>query len=191
MKLCRFCDTEKSLDLFGNQKRSKDGKNSKCNSCHNDYMKSYYLAHREVLAAKALAHHYKIQDIANEKRRLNRLKNLDKQMAHSRQWQKDNKEAARAIKSNWRHKNREIVKANKDKREQLKKDGNVPSSFVRQLRKMPCNYCGKFYDGKMQIDHVLPISKGGLHIVENLVSACRTCNLSKSDKLLDDWLSSK
>jgi 5-methylcytosine-specific restriction endonuclease McrA len=188
MKLCRTCNTEKSLDLFGNDKKSKDGKKNKCNSCHNDYMKSYYWKHREILAAKALAHHYKIQSVANEKRRLNRLKNLDKQMAHSRQWQKDNKEAAKAIKANWRHKNREVVKANKDKRNQLEKASNLPSKYIAELRRKPCNYCGNYYEGKMHIDHVIPISKGGLHTIENLVSSCATCNLSKSDKLLTKWL---
>ena len=33
----------------------------------------------------------------------------------------------------------------------------------------------------MTIDHIQPVSKGGLNTVENLCLACRTCNEYKSD----------
>ena len=47
-----------------------------------------------------------------------------------------------------------------------------------------CVYCGKRSQQKAlyQIDHILPMSKGGLTKVENLQLLCRTCNLIKSDK---------
>lgn len=154
-------------------------------------MKAYYWQHREVLAARVLVHHYKNRELANAKRRANRLKNLEKQMQHSRQWQKDNPEAARAIKANWRGKNRVEELARSKARADLVKQGNVPSSAIKELRKEPCNYCGEYFEGQMHIDHVVPIAKGGQHTLDNLVSACKPCNLSKADKLLDDWLATK
>ena len=33
----------------------------------------------------------------------------------------------------------------------------------------------------ISIDHFIPISKGGTSDLENLVPACRTCNLTKRD----------
>lgn len=33
----------------------------------------------------------------------------------------------------------------------------------------------------MTIDHIQPVSKGGLNTLENLCLACRTCNEYKSD----------
>ncbi len=36
----------------------------------------------------------------------------------------------------------------------------------------------------MTIDHVVPRSLGGRTVWENVVSACRTCNLKKSNKTL-------
>ena len=188
MKICRYCNKELPINKFGNDKRSKDGKKNKCSSCHNEYMKAYYWQHREVLAARVLVYHYKNREIANKKRKLNRLKNLEKQMQHSRQWQKDNPELANAIKTNWRMKNRVKLKAIADKRNIIVKNGNVPSSFIKMLKTQPCNYCGIYVENQMQIDHVIPIAKGGQHSVENLVSACKSCNLSKSDKMLDVWI---
>ena len=46
-----------------------------------------------------------------------------------------------------------------------------------------CQYCGEHADS---IDHVLPRSRGGLHVWENVVAACRPCNLRKRDRTPDD-----
>lgn len=47
-----------------------------------------------------------------------------------------------------------------------------------------CSDCGKTSPHKalFQIDHIVPMSKGGLSKPENLQLLCRICNLNKSDK---------
>lgn len=52
-----------------------------------------------------------------------------------------------------------------------------------------CCYCGMpFHDRKdFHIDHFTPISKGGDNSPANIVLACVSCNLSKSDHLFEDW----
>lgn len=53
--------------------------------------------------------------------------------------------------------------------------------------KFTCQYCGaKAPDVLLQIDHVVPISKGGDNDIMNLVTSCEACNSGKSDKTLDD-----
>ncbi len=47
-----------------------------------------------------------------------------------------------------------------------------------------CIYCG---NNSESIDHVLPLSKGGLSITENCVPSCLSCNGKKSDKDVFDW----
>lgn len=46
-----------------------------------------------------------------------------------------------------------------------------------------CQYCG---DRAETIDHVVPRSRGGSHTWDNVVAACRPCNLRKGDRLLVD-----
>jgi 5-methylcytosine-specific restriction endonuclease McrA len=42
-----------------------------------------------------------------------------------------------------------------------------------------CQYCGS---GAENLDHVVPRSRGGLHVWENVVAACRRCNAKKMDR---------
>lgn len=46
-----------------------------------------------------------------------------------------------------------------------------------------CQYCGAHADS---IDHVVPRSKGGEHTWDNVVAACRPCNVRKRDRFLAD-----
>ena len=49
-----------------------------------------------------------------------------------------------------------------------------------------CQYCGQNGGERMTIDHVVPKSLGGRTVWENVVSACRICNLRKGNKRLED-----
>ena len=48
-----------------------------------------------------------------------------------------------------------------------------------------CVYCG---DGssRLTLDHVVPRSRGGESVWENVVTACGPCNLRKGDRLLEE-----
>ena len=46
-----------------------------------------------------------------------------------------------------------------------------------------CGYCGiRFSTGALSRDHVVPVSKGGLDVWTNVVTACRRCNTRKADR---------
>jgi len=59
------------------------------------------------------------------------------------------------------------------------------SKYNVHLRDMfVCQYCNsKFSQKELTLDHVHPISKGGLTSWENIVSACNPCNSRKGNKL--------
>ena len=46
-----------------------------------------------------------------------------------------------------------------------------------------CQYCGNRAE---TLDHVVPRSRGGLHTWDNVVAACRRCNVGKADRLLHE-----
>lgn len=55
-----------------------------------------------------------------------------------------------------------------------------------------CRFCGKRApETELEVDHVVPRSKGGSDDTSNLVTACRDCNRGKGDRTIDlartDW----
>lgn len=50
-----------------------------------------------------------------------------------------------------------------------------------------CRYCGKSApEVLLEVDHVIPVSAGGTNALDNLVSACATCNRGKGSRLLEE-----
>ncbi len=48
-----------------------------------------------------------------------------------------------------------------------------------------CVYCGDRY-GRLTLDHVVPRSRGGDSVWENVVTSCAPCNLRKGNRLLEE-----
>ena len=50
-----------------------------------------------------------------------------------------------------------------------------------------CQYCGQKPPGsQLTMDHVVPVVKGGKKSWQNIVTACRTCNLKKGGRTPDE-----
>jgi len=80
---------------------------------------------------------------------------------------------ARAIQKHYEGKNRETVDQLKPLlRKEAEKRENV------------CPYCSGLLGHQPHVDHIHPLSKGGMPLIENLVYVCSDCNLKKADKSL-------
>lgn len=55
-------------------------------------------------------------------------------------------------------------------------------------RKTPVNKRGTYDDDAPELDHIVPLSKGGPHTYANTQCACRRCNQLKSDRPLGQML---
>jgi 5-methylcytosine-specific restriction endonuclease McrA len=53
--------------------------------------------------------------------------------------------------------------------------------WINKSRKV-CYWCNVKCEDEYHVDHYIPLSKGGSHVKENLVIACKSCNLRKKDK---------
>ena len=53
--------------------------------------------------------------------------------------------------------------------------------------KNQCQYCSNHFPlSKLTMDHVLPKSRGGQNIWENLVAACKKCNQKKGSRTIEE-----
>lgn len=120
--------------------------------------------------------------------------NPKRQLEATRKWVAANPEKARAIRRAWTAKDgkgAEIARRYKlRKRKALPEIGALTVQDWWNIRKWyedRCAYCF-IGDVSLEQDHVIPLTRGGLHTPDNVVPACRSCNASKSNRILRDWL---
>ena len=68
--------------------------------------------------------------------------------------------------------------------------GNHTEEEIALLRKQQgnkCNACHRSLTKRFEIDHIMPVSRGGTNSIENLELLCRRCNRSKGDMLPEEW----
>lgn len=77
------------------------------------------------------------------------------------------------------------------RRERERSGGTVSLAEVIKKYKGKCAICGVktvphrggFVANGATIDHIIPLAKDGLHVMENIQLACHKCNSEKSDKM--------
>ena len=53
--------------------------------------------------------------------------------------------------------------------------------YVRARDEYTCQYCGKKFPPDLEVDHIVPRSRGGTDRPDNLVAACHDCNQRKGN----------
>jgi 5-methylcytosine-specific restriction endonuclease McrA len=109
--------------------------------------------------------------------------------AHTKRYRDRHPERVEACRAAWRKAHPETVKIRKRSAHARKRAKQVPirvstNEIVAWLKRqrMVCHWCGTRCVKDFQIDHRVPLARGGLHEVNNLVIACRPCNQSKSHR---------
>jgi hypothetical protein len=115
------------------------------------------------------------------------VKNPTKTSQYTKAYRDKNPGAAAASTRKYIQNNPELIRNKSARRRAIKKQNGsylVSAKELKRLYAMPCFYCGA---SAKHLDHVIPISRGGCHSIGNLVPACASCNLLKSDKTITEW----
>lgn len=103
-------------------------------------------------------------------------KNKDRYADNQRKWVAANRETKRASKHRRRAK-------------ELGAEGSHTADEVRRLiaaYNHCCAYCQKPIT-RFELDHRIPLTRGGTDWIENILPACRQCNASKCDRTEDEF----
>lgn len=79
------------------------------------------------------------------------------------------------------------------KRQGVRSDARITHEEVAERDNFTCHLCGELVDMSLPrtsrfgatLDHVIPVSKGGVDSLDNLKLAHWVCNIRKSDKILE------
>jgi 5-methylcytosine-specific restriction endonuclease McrA len=205
VKACKHCLLELPLEQFYPHKRAADGHESICKKCSKVKTYAYRAANRKKVAAYQQRYKRRqagletpVRVQTEEEARASRLAAGKRYaLAHpeldrmrKKRWRRENSAAVneyqRVYMVKWRAENRErdnLLKARY--RHARRAAGELPPvDTLLALLKRPCAYCSGL---AVEIDHVIPVSKGGSNALENLAPACRGCNASKRNRTPEEW----
>jgi 5-methylcytosine-specific restriction endonuclease McrA len=145
------------------------------------YGKAYYEAHREERKAYSIAYGNAHAEQCKNYARTYYATHKEEHKAYS----EAHAEHRKVCRSFYRKENPEKARA-VDQRARAKRTQAPVNDFTaQQWREMQaayehrCVYCGKRGKGKLTMDHIQPLSKGGSHTLSNIVPACKSCNSRK------------
>lgn len=195
VKTCSKCGETKPCAEFSNSSASKDGLKSQCKACAKEYQElnkealatkaaKYHLDNREAIIARKNSHYQDNKEAAT----LYYEQNKETITAYKAEHYQINRETILAYNAEYQKtpKGKLSAKNAKHKRRALIKDGSVTTEALQELiaGSSQCFYCDcGITDDNRNIDHYIPLAKGGLHDINNLVIACCTCNQKKNAKM--------
>lgn len=175
MKTCEVCGKTKSRTDFYKE-NSKDGRQRLCKVCSRARASAYVRNHRKEINAKCREKYH------TDSKYREGLK------ASKQKWEKKNREKINITTRAWHirnpHKSSEYHTRYRTRKAQ--NGGNHTAIEFGVLCKKygnECLACG--IGGKLTVDHVVPIAKGGTNDISNIQPLCMSCNASKQDKTID------
>lgn len=96
----------------------------------------------------------------------------------------------------WRIDNREVYLAqhrihqfNRENQIKAQSDGTVTEDFLKEIYATNnCFYCERETPrDDRTLEHLVPLSRGGLHSIYNIEMACVNCNSSRQHKTVEEW----
>lgn len=165
---------------------------------HLSRCRAYYAKNKEKISEKGKAYRAKNKEALAKRSAEYRKKHSAKFVEKAREYAKKYPERVRVYKKKWAdaHKYENCLKA---KIRRAKISGVLVDEekkqrvyqFYKWLKNqdyISCTYCGVFVSGKsVHVDHIVPLSRGGDHDVDNFAVSCDKCNRSKADFLLSEW----
>ncbi len=171
------------------------------------YSKKYYREHKEQCSEQHKQWAEKNREHLKEYNKQWRKDNP----AYAREYYQRNKEYLAKYQNMLVNKNREHYREYRRKwqRTEKGKASDQRKGFIRRVRKnvintltaqewldilekynYRCAYCDVEFEveNMPHKDHVIPITKGGHNVKENIVPACQSCNSKKGNKLLEDMI---
>ena len=142
-------------------------------------MKTYNEKNKDILSKKRKLYYENKKDKIRSKQKEYYEANKNKIMPLQYQWCKDNREKSNAIKTKWKKRNPGKVRHYTALRRMRIKNQIPKNADLKEIK----NFYQSCPTG-MEVDHIIPVSKGGLHCISNLQYLTPEENRRKYNKIL-------
>ena len=194
-KKCPCCGEIKDISEFYENASRRDGFSCYCKTCIAEKSHESYQRNKEKYRVHLNAWRAANREYVRERDRKYLAENPDVQFRKEQKYRETHKEKLYLKGKKYREEHRDYFynKARERKlAQQNVSDGTVTleyEDFLFDEQGGKCAYCGcDLNESGKHLDHIIPIAKGGLHTTSNVHWTCPTCNLSKGDKLEEEWL---
>ncbi len=158
----------------------------------------YRQANKEAVRERKRKYRHEHRDAIREYSRNYWRKNAAYLSRRQREYYQDNKEMFAKLRRKWRANNPDAVGAAVARRARAELEGNATLELIEakwEASDRTCILCGKPIDDTVPprrpasrtIEHLIPISRGGKHDLDNLGFSHRACNTSKGSKTLEEY----
>lgn len=161
-----------------------------CKVCQRIRNRELYQANREKRLAKRRAYYLANRERCIEAMRVYDQEHREEKLARLKAYREAHREEAAARTRAWMKANPEKARAYKQRRRARKMA--VPNEPIDPQRVYfrdhgLCGICGlKVQADDWHLDHIIPLSKGGPHVYDNVQVSHPFCNMSKRDRIEDD-----
>lgn len=182
LKRCSKCGESKpaTTEYFHRDKTMPGGLHPWCKGCRAKQVRANYEANSERIKQYNRDRYAANRDTINAYDRARYPARREQSLRYSRARYHANKEEYTTYK---RH-----LRALRFGAEGTHTAADVRAQYERQQRK--CYYCGVDVDMNIDydVDHVIPLRRGGSNWPDNIVVTCASCNSSKRNRLVSEWL---
>lgn len=187
-KTCTKCGQTQSTNNFYRQKSTKDGFRTWCKSCFARANKQWLADHPGQSAKYSKKWQENNPEKSIQSSQSWKARNKEKIKSYNQIYSKQNASKINELNRNWAKRNPEWCRANNAKRRALKSNAKtfaISAKEIARLYQTPCFMCGS--NNQIELDHIIPLSRGGDHSIGNLLSLCKSCNASKHNSLWMEW----
>lgn len=189
MKICSRCNNTKTLDEFNNDRKASDGKQSACRECMKIAKAKYRQNNREEINRRQRE---KWPERA-EKSKQYREEHKERYAELWQVWYEEHKEEKNAYDRNWSKENPAKVRqyGRERRARELGAEGSHTREDIDQMlvdQNGLCAYCECDILEEFQVDHIIPLSKGGTNNWSNIALCCAYCNRSKKDRPVEVYM---
>lgn len=209
MKICSKCKEPLDLECFSKSPKTTDGRRGYCKICaamykliwnhrNKDYVHEYNVDYVEQNQEREDARHFlynqENREVMNAKSRIKHQENREINLLkmQDRYYSKRESEILRVLK--WQKKNPEKVRASlqrKATKRSLAKGEYTYQEWVWRCEYFGyrCRYCNiQLTELTVELEHMIPLARGGTNWPSNFVPSCRKCNARKHDKTYKEFI---